>query len=235
MWSCVWRLMRCRSVCVTRRRCGLISTVCPTLMTAQTRSVCGCGSARTSTPTRPRCATALSWPRAARSPRWSPRLVRHATGRSRSSLTGTAMSLSLLGALWGVPMRLRCAPRMVVLFPRASRCRLRVRSSDASLSFLDVGGLVLSPVFDPLVTLYTAEVSAGIDTVTAVAVAGDSDAVVELSPADADAGVGGHQVGLVAGGQTAVTVTVTAVDGSVRRYWVLISVPADTVLGSWRV
>ena len=104
-------------------------------------------------------------------------------------------------------------------------------SSDASLSFLDVGGLVLSPVFDPLVTLYTAEVSAGIDTVTAVAVAGDSDAVVELSPADADAGVGGHQVGLVAGGQTAVTVTVTAVDGSVRRYWVLISVPADTVSG----
>ena len=102
-------------------------------------------------------------------------------------------------------------------------------SSDASLSFLDVGGLALSPVFDPEVTLYTAEAPAGTDTVTADAVAGDPDAVVEFSPADADAGVGGHQVALVAGGQTAVTVTVTAADGSVRRYWTLISVPADTV------
>ena len=103
-------------------------------------------------------------------------------------------------------------------------------SSDASLSFLDVGGLVLSPVFDSEVTLYTAEAPAGTDTVTADAVAGDPDAVVEFSPADADAGVGGYQVALVAGGQTAVTVTVTAADGSVRRYWTLISVPPDTVL-----
>ena len=103
-------------------------------------------------------------------------------------------------------------------------------SSDASLSFLDVGGLALSPVFDPEVTLYTAEAPAGVDTVTADAVAGDPDAVVEFSPADADVGVGGYQVALVAGGQTAVTVTVTAADGSVRRYWTLISVPADTVL-----
>ena len=102
-------------------------------------------------------------------------------------------------------------------------------SSDASLSFLNVDGLSLSPVFDPGVTLYTAEASAGTDSVTVDALAGDPDAVVEFSPADADAGVGGHQVALVAGGQTAVTVTVTAADSTVRRYWTLISVPADTV------
>ena len=50
-----------------------------------------------------------------------PRLVRHATGRSRSSLTGTAMSLSLLGALFRVLISRRCAPRMAVPFPRALR------------------------------------------------------------------------------------------------------------------
>ena len=110
-----------------------------------------------------------------------------------------------------------------------SEARIAGLSSDASLSFLDVGGLSLSPVFDPEVTLYTAEASVGTDSVTVDALAGDPDAVVEFSPADADAGVGGHQVALVAGGQTAVTVTVTAADSSVRRYWTLISVPADTV------
>ena len=95
------------------------------------------------------------------------------------------------------------------------------------LASLAVSGAALDPVFDPEVSLYSAQAAAGAAQATVSATARDAAAEVQISPADGDAGAVGHQVELAAGGQTAVTVSVVAADGTVRRYWLLIDRPAD--------
>ena len=105
-------------------------------------------------------------------------------------------------------------------------------SGDASLSSLDVGGLTLSPRFDPQVSLYTADAPAATAQVTVEAVASHSDAVVEISPADADVFAAGHQVDLAEGGQTAVSVGVVAADGTQETVWVMVTRAADAGTGT---
>ena len=97
-------------------------------------------------------------------------------------------------------------------------------AAQVALAALGVDGAVLAPVFAPEVTLYSAQADTGVSQVTVTAEARDSAASVGISPADADADTAGHQVELTSGAQTAVTVTVTAADGSAdRSYWVAIS------------
>ena len=97
-------------------------------------------------------------------------------------------------------------------------------AAQVALAALGVDGAVLAPVFAPEVTLYSAQADAGITQVTVMAEASDAAASVDVLPADADADTAGHQVELTSGAQTAVTVTVTAADGSAdRSYWVAIS------------
>ena len=97
-----------------------------------------------------------------------------------------------------------------------------------ALAELTLAGVPLTPGFTPEQTLYTGQVGASVPQVTVTAVAREATSSVALSPADADSSVVGHQVALVAGGETAVTVTVTAADGASRQYWVVLSPPAGS-------
>ena len=97
-----------------------------------------------------------------------------------------------------------------------------------ALAELTLAGVPLTPGFTPEQRLYTGQVGASVPQVTVTAVAREATSSVALSPADADSSVVGHQVALVAGGETAVTVTVTAADGASRQYWVVLSPPAGS-------
>ena len=100
---------------------------------------------------------------------------------------------------------------------------------DASLSALSLSGLTLSPAFNADTTLYTAEAGVALTTVTVEPTTTIAVAEVEILPADADSATVGHQVTLDASGDTPVTITVTAGDGTTEQsYWVVISRAADS-------
>ena len=103
-------------------------------------------------------------------------------------------------------------------------------SDDASLTELTIVGTQLSPSFEPAVTLYTATTEA---TEVTIAVNGnDADAIVDIRPDDADTTATGHQVELTEGGETAITLTVTAADGeTTETYWLVITHDASGSLG----
>ena len=90
-------------------------------------------------------------------------------------------------------------------------------SSDADLSGLTVDGTGVTD-FAADTTEYTVTVDRDTTQVTVAANASDTNAGVEITPADADTSTSatGHQVDL-AGGKTAVTVTVTAEDGTTTK------------------
>ena len=92
-------------------------------------------------------------------------------------------------------------------------------SNDADLSALTVDGTGVDG-FAAGTTSYTVIVDRDTTRVTVAATLSDSNAGVEYSPADADtsAGATGHQVDL-AGGKTAVTVTVTAEDRTTTKVY----------------
>ena len=80
----------------------------------------------------------------------------------------------------------------------------------------------MSPAFDAEVLIYRAPASA--DTVTVTASANDAGAAVIYGPGeDADTALAHHQVAVPDAGETLVEVTVTAADGTVRRYRVLVA------------
>ena len=91
-----------------------------------------------------------------------------------------------------------------------------------ALADLALDGAVLDIGFSPERTLYKARAAAGQAEVTVAAVAADAAATVDIAPGDADAATPGHQVEVLAGSQTPVTVTVTAAHGATMRYWVII-------------
>ena len=93
-------------------------------------------------------------------------------------------------------------------------------STDGSLRGLSVSGVPLSPDFSGSVTSYYAVADHAVVSVAATAT--DAGARVEISPRDADSGVGGHQVRLGAGTTNTVVVTVTAEDGSATEYVVVV-------------
>ena len=99
---------------------------------------------------------------------------------------------------------------------------------DATLSALSVSGVTLSPTFSADEAFFTAEAGAALTTVTVEAEATNPAAQVEILPADADSAAVGHQVTLDADGDTAVTIVVTAEDGTtLQRYWLVITRAAD--------
>ena len=101
-------------------------------------------------------------------------------------------------------------------------------SAAVSLDALSLDGALLDQVFDPEVTLYTAQADAGVSQVTVAGAARDAAASVDVLPADADPNAAGHQIAVTEGAQTAVAVTVTAADrNSERRYWVVVDGPAE--------
>ena len=95
-------------------------------------------------------------------------------------------------------------------------------SSDAALSALSLGdGVVLSPSFEAGVLAYAATVANAVSEATVTATAKEGRATVSVEPADAS-GAPGDQVALAVGA-TDVTATVTAEDGTVRRYTVTVT------------
>ena len=97
-------------------------------------------------------------------------------------------------------------------------------STDATLASLGVEGAMLSPAFDARVLLYWAVADAVAETVSVSAQANDDGATVAYGPAaDADAELADHQVAAPTGGEILVVVTVTAADGTVRRYRVVVA------------
>ena len=113
---------------------------------------------------------------------------------------------------------------------RVSKPSAEALSTDATLASLTVDGATLSPAFDAGVVLYWAVADAGAETVSVSARANDDGATVAYGPAaDADAELADHQVAAPTEGDFLVAVTVTAADGTVRRYRV---VAAPTAPGS---
>ena len=92
------------------------------------------------------------------------------------------------------------------------------------LRSLSVGTLVLSPAFDPEVTLYSATAPAGTQQITVDADTARVSSTAVVSPEDADLGVAGHQVALAQGAQTVIAVTVVAADGAEGTYWAVVDV-----------
>ncbi len=88
-------------------------------------------------------------------------------------------------------------------------------SDDASLAALALSEVDIG-AFAGETTSYAAAVPYAVDASTVTATAGDAGAVVDISPADADANAPGHQVTLAVGANE-IVVTVTAEDGATRR------------------
>ena len=89
-------------------------------------------------------------------------------------------------------------------------------SSDASLASLSLDGAALAPAFDAERLLYRAAVDADTASLTVAAAASDEEAVVAITPEDADLDADGHQVAL-GYGETLVGVTVVSADGNAKR------------------
>ena len=110
---------------------------------------------------------------------------------------------------------------------RVSKPSAQAVSTDATLASLAVEGATLSPAFDAGVLVYRAA-DAGAGTVTVAASANDGGAAVTYGPAaDGDAALADHQVAVPDEGETLVEVTVTAADGTVRRYRVVVARAPD--------
>ena len=112
---------------------------------------------------------------------------------------------------------------------RVSKPSAAAVSTDATLASLAVGGAALSPAFDAGVLVYRAVADAGVETVTVTASANGGGAAVAYGPAeDADTALADYQVA-VPEGEALVEVTVTAADGTVRRYRVVVARAKDGV------
>ncbi|MDE2895554.1 MAG: fibronectin type III domain-containing protein, partial [Chloroflexota bacterium] len=83
----------------------------------------------------------------------------------------------------------------------------------ATLSALSLSGVTLDPAFSSDVTDYSADVANDVEQTTVTATTTDSNASVEVLPAEADDAMDGHQVALSVG-TTRITATVTAADSS---------------------
>ena len=101
-------------------------------------------------------------------------------------------------------------------------------STDATLSALSLSGVTLSPGFAADTLTYTASVSNDVTSTKVTATANDDGATVAIVPADADDTADGHQVALAVG-DTAVSVTVTAEDGTTTQTYAVTVTRADVV------
>ena len=111
---------------------------------------------------------------------------------------------------------------------RVSKPSAEAVSTDATLASLSVDGATLSPAFDAGVLVYRAVSDVETETVTLAATATDGGAAVTYGPVeDADTALVDHQVAVPEAGETLVEVTVTAADGTVRRYRVVVARAAD--------
>ena len=111
---------------------------------------------------------------------------------------------------------------------RVSKASATAVSNDASLATLTTTGATLNPAFDTTVLIYRAVADANTETVSLSAIPTDSGAGVAYEPEeDGDTELAGHQVAVPDAGETLAAVTVTAANGTVRRYRIVIAGPAN--------
>ena len=101
-------------------------------------------------------------------------------------------------------------------------------STDATLSNLELSEVTLSPAFTSAGVTYTGSAAYNVATTTVAATTAHAEATVAITPVDADAETGGHQVGLAVG-ETTVRVTVTAEDDSTKTYTLTVTRDKPTV------
>ena len=107
------------------------------------------------------------------------------------------------------------------------------RSSDNDLKALAISSVTLSPAFNRAVTTYTASVANSVSRVTVAAVASNGAAEISITPADADANTGGHQVDLDTANVNNITISVTAQTGGVKNYAVAVTRAKSTTPASF--
>ncbi len=105
---------------------------------------------------------------------------------------------------------------------------MAVTSDDATLSALSLSGITLSPSFAADTLTYTASVDNAVTSTTVTATANDDGATVAIVPADADDTADDHQVTLGVG-DTTVSVTVTAEDGTTMQTYAMTVTRAEAV------
>ena len=104
-----------------------------------------------------------------------------------------------------------------------------VTSDDATLSALSLSGITLLPSFAADTLTYTGSVDNDVTSTTVTATANDDGATVAILPADADDTADGHQVALGVG-DTAVSVTVTAEDGTTTQTYAVTVTRAEAAV-----
>ena len=103
-----------------------------------------------------------------------------------------------------------------------------VTSTDATLNALSLSGITLSPTFAADTLTYTGSVDNDVTSTTVTATANDDGATVAIVPADADDTADGHQVTLAVG-DTAVSVTVAAEDGTTTQTYAVTVTRAEAL------
>ena len=101
-------------------------------------------------------------------------------------------------------------------------------SNAAVLSSLSLNGATLSPAFDSSPARYTGTVF-GSDIKTTVTPL-HTNAIVSISPADADDATAGHQV-VLAEGANSIALAVIAANGAAQTYSIIVSRPAPALTG----
>lgn len=95
------------------------------------------------------------------------------------------------------------------------------------LHSVDIGGLALEPAFDPATMAYTARARHSLEQITVSAVIDQGDAAA-WAPADAGTAAG-HQVNLMAGAETDITLTFTPDGGAAVDYEFAVHRNADAM------
>ncbi len=96
----------------------------------------------------------------------------------------------------------------------------REPSSDASLSALELSAATLNETFDPATTAYTADVENAVESTTVTATASDDAATLEIDGTAVDSGAASQPIALAVG-DNAITVAVTAEDGTTTETYTI--------------
>ena len=99
----------------------------------------------------------------------------------------------------------------------------RAASSDATLSNLVVSEGDLSPVFDSGTPAYMVSVDSDVDEITVTPTANDDGATITVAGSSVASGDPSDPISLTAGGDTDITIEVTAADGTIGTYTIAVS------------
>jgi len=101
----------------------------------------------------------------------------------------------------------------------------RPLSSDASLSALEVSAGTLSPAFNSTTLSYTVSVASATTMTTVTPTANHPDATIKVDGRDVASGIASQSIPLTEGATTTIIILVTAADGTINTYRVVVERP----------